>query len=56
MSYNRKVWLGVFLFCVLFWSGIITAVSMLKERAAHSAQHNEQIVKADVSLTLHSSS
>ncbi|MFI8415876.1 hypothetical protein ACQKDS_04430 [Serratia sp. NPDC078593] len=54
MSYHRKVWLGVFLFCLLFWSGIIATMSMLKKHPSHSAPSSEQISKAEANPTRHS--
>ncbi|HFK7187643.1 TPA: hypothetical protein ACG0BA_003313 [Serratia odorifera] len=50
MSYNRKVWLGVLLFCTLCWLAVIQGVHTLGERLLqHSAQQSDQMAKASIS-------
>jgi hypothetical protein len=50
MSYNRKVWLGVLLFCTLCWLAVIQGVHTLSERLLqHSAQQSDQMAKASIS-------
>ncbi|HEI8866371.1 hypothetical protein [Serratia sp. AKBS12] len=49
MSYNQKVWLGVVLFCTLFWLAVIQSVHTLGERLSQqSAQQSGQMAKAAI--------
>lgn len=46
MSYNKKVWCSVLIFCTLFWLAVIVSINSLSKSNFHSREHNpqEQIV------------
>ena len=45
MTYNQKIWLGVFLLCTLFWVAVIGGACSLYQRVDRFQAHHAERVR-----------